>query len=197
MPLLTKAEHLAPLSPEQPLKTAAVAYLKRRAPYLRPRSLEAYHYHFKTLQMFFDPNKYLSAFHEEDFHKYQVWRSKNGAGPSLVNHELSALSQLLALADLWHPMSKYYERLPERNWAPPKVLTVEEEDRFFRFAVRNPEWKTAYNAARLTSNSTISGCGLRTLRLEHVALFHNPPIIYERQPSRRFGCVCPRSRVGA
>ena len=82
------------------------------------------------------------------------------------------------LADLWHPISRYYERLPDRNWVPPKVLTAEEEDRFFRFAVRNPDWKTAYNAARLTSNSTISGCELRTLRLEHIGLRHNPPVIY-------------------
>ena len=173
-----RTEHSSPFSPEQPLKTACFAYLKRRMQYLRPRSLEAYHYHFRTLLGFFEPSKHLSSFHEEDFRQYQAWRTKNGAGSSLINHELSALSQLLVLADLWHPISKYYERLPDRNWAPPKVLTTEEEDRFFRFAVRNPEWKTAYNAARLTSNSTISGCGLRTLRLEHIALLHDPPIIY-------------------
>jgi integrase len=177
-PIQLRKELTTPFSPELSLTTACVTYLKRRTQYLKPRSLEAYRYHFKTLKGFFEPRKRLSSFHEEDFRSYQAWRTKSGAGPSLINHELGALSQLLALADLWHPISKYYERLPEGNWMPPKVLTAEQEDRFFRFAARNPEWKTAYNAARITSNSTISGCELRTLRLEHLALFHNPPVIY-------------------
>jgi integrase len=173
-----RKELAAPFSPELSLTTACVTYLKRRTQYLKTRSLEAYQYHFKTLQSFFDPSKRLSSFHEEDFRRYQAWRINSGAGSSLINHELSALSQLLSLADLWHPISKYYERLPERNWTPPKVLTAEQEERFFRFAIQNVEWKRAYNAARITSNSTISGCELRTLRLEHLALLHNPPLIY-------------------
>jgi integrase len=178
MPPSTKKKLTAPFSPELSLNTACVTYLKRRTQYLKPRSLEAYQYHFKTLRGFFDPAKRLSSFHEEDLRRYQAWRTKSGAGPSLINHELGALSQLLSLADLWHPISKYYERLPERNWTPTKVLTAEQEERFFRFATRNQEWKTAYNAARITSNSTVSGCELRTLRLEHLALLHTPPIIY-------------------
>jgi integrase len=129
------------------------------------------------LQNFFDSRKRLYTFHEGDFRQYQKFRTNNGAGPSLINHELGALAQVLALSDLWHPVSKYYERLPERNWAPPKVLTAEQEDRFFRVAVRKLEWATAYNSARLTSNSTISGCELRTLRLEHLRLDREPALI--------------------
>jgi integrase len=168
----------APLHPRLRLHQACEAYLSRRKRYLRPRSLEAYKYHFRTLQGFFDPTKRLFSFHEGDFRDYQGWRSNCGAGPSLINHELGALAQVLALADLWHPISKYYERLPERNWAPPKVLTAEQEDRFFRFASRNKEWETAYNCARITSNSTISGCELRTLRLENLRLQCDPPVIH-------------------
>jgi len=178
MLVTSRNENTPPLSPDLPLATACLAYLKRRRQYLRPRSFEAYQYHFNTLQGFFAPNTPLSSFHEDHFRQYQVWRTSSGTGSSLINHELSALSQILALADLWHPISKYYERLPEKNWDPPKVMTTEEEDRFFRFATRKQEWKTAYNAARLTSNSTISGCELRTLRLENIALLHDPPVIY-------------------
>jgi integrase len=177
MPLLERPTHDVPLAPKTLLNSACAIYLERRKQYLRPRSFEAYHYHFRTLQSFFDPGKRLSSFHEGDFRAYQKWRAKNGAGPSLINHELGALAQLLDLADLWHPIRKYYERLPDRNWAPPKVLTAEEEDRFFRFAARNKEWRTAYSSARITSNSTIMGCELRTLRLEHLRLHRNPPRI--------------------
>lgn len=98
-------------------------------------------------------------------------------GPSLINHELNALAQLLELADLWHPISRYYECLPEKNWAPPKVMTPEEEDRFLRFAKRRPEWKTALNSALLTGNTTIAGCCLRTLKLENIRLEQDPPVI--------------------
>jgi integrase len=90
---------------------------------------------------------------------------------------LGALSQVLALADLWHPISKYYERLPEPTWAPPRVLTAAEEDRFLRFASRKPEWQTALNATLITGNSTIFGCELRTLVLENLRLDLNPPLI--------------------
>jgi integrase len=90
---------------------------------------------------------------------------------------LGALSQVLALADLWHPISKYYERLPEPTWAPPRVLTPAEEDRFLRFASRKVEWKTALSATLITGNSTIFGCELRTLRLEDLRLDLDPPLI--------------------
>jgi integrase len=182
MPSAERSLASPPLSPNLPLSEACETYLLRRKPYLTPRSFAAYQYHFRTLQKFFDPNLPLSSFHEQHFRDYQKWRSDRGAcppkaGSSLINHELGALSQILALADLWHPISKYYERLPERDWAPPRVLSAEEEDRFFRFAARKPEWKTALQATLVTANSTIFGCELRTLRLEHLRLDQRPPVI--------------------
>src|ERR1700731_255557 len=169
-----------PLPTELPLNDACEIYLDRRKRYMRPRSLEAYKYHFRTLTSFFDPNRRLSSFHEGDLRDFQEWRSLPGtdhgkAGPSLINHELGALAQVLKLAGLWIPISNYYERLPEKSWSHPKVLTAEEEDRFFRFAASKPRWRTAYNSARLTANSPISGCELRTLRLENLRLNQVPP----------------------
>jgi integrase len=171
-----------PLSPELRLNRACEIYLDMQKRHLKPRSLEAYKYHFRTLKSFFDPSRTLSSFHEGDLRDYQRWRSlpdtENGkAGPSLINHELGALAQLLKLAGLWIPINNYYKRLPEKNWTHPKVLTAEEEDRFFRLAASKPRWRTAYNSARLTANSTISGCELRTLRLENLRLNHVPPTV--------------------
>jgi integrase len=173
---------LPPLSRDLTLEQASEEYLSRRKPYLKPRSFAAYDYHFRTLQAFYGPQKRLSSFHEGDFRDYQKWRTysdqgRGKAGASLINHELGALSQVLALADLWHPISKYYERLPEPNWTPPRVLSAEEEDRFLRFASRKPEWKTALSATLITANSTIFGCELRTLRLEHLRLDLDPPVV--------------------
>jgi hypothetical protein len=178
-----------PLSAELPLNRACEIYLARRKRYLKPRSLEAYKYHLRTLTSFFNPNRTLSSFHEGDFRDYQKWRSLTDtghgkAGPSLINHELGALAQVLKLAGLWIPISNYYERLPEKNWTHPKVLTAEEEDRFFRFAASQPRWRTAYNSARLTANSTISGCELRTLRLENLRLNQVPPTVNVSQAAK-------------
>lgn len=173
---------IPPLSPQSPLNRSCEIYLARRKRHLRPRSLEAYKYHFRTLMSFFDPNRKLSSFHEGDLRDYQRWRSLSDtghgkAGASLINHELGALGQVLKLAGLWIPISSYYERLPEKNCTHPKVLTTEEEDRFFRFAASKPRWRTAYNCALLTANSTISGSELRTLRLENLQLNQVPPKI--------------------
>lgn len=171
-----------PLARELTLEQASLKYLERRKLHLTPRSFEAYRYHFRTLQAFYGREKRLSSFHEGDLRDYQRWRARSDrgrgkAGASLINHELGALSQVLALADLWHPISRYYERIPEPDWAPPRVLTAEEEDRFLRFAARKPEWKTALSATLITGNSTIFGCELRTLRLEHLHLDLDPPLI--------------------
>lgn len=175
-------EPIPPLTGDLTLEQASSEYLERRRPYLKPRSFGAYQYHFRTLQAFYGPKKRLSSFHEQDFRDFQKWRTQSDhgqgkAGASLINHELGALSQVLALADLWHPISRYYERLPEPTWAPPRVLTAAEEDRFLRFAARKPEWKTALSATLITGNSTIFGCELRTLRLEHLRLDLDPPLI--------------------
>ena len=131
---------------------------------------------------FFNPGRTLSSFHEGDLRDYQRWRSLGDkdhgkAGPSLINHELGALAQVLNLAGLWTLISRYYERLPERNCTHPQVLTAEEEERFLRVAASKPRWTTAYNCALLTANSTVSGCELRALRLENLQLNQVPPTI--------------------
>lgn len=172
----------APLSPRCSLEKAFTAYLERRNLHIKARSINNYKSHFRSLTSFFGPGKRLESFHEGDLREYQRWRStaaegRRAAGSSCVNHELNALAQVLALADLWRPISQYYEPLPLKNWAPPRVFTAEEEDRFFRVAQRKPEWQTACYCSRLTNNSTISGCELRHLKLGQLLLNRCPPII--------------------
>lgn len=174
--------HPLPLSPRCTLEQAFTAYLELRALHIKARSIENYKSHFRSLTRFFGPGKLLESFHEGDLREYQRWRStardgRRSAGSSCINHELNALAQVLDLADLWDPISKYYEPLPPKNWAPPRVLTPDEEDRFFRVAQRKPEWKTAYCCSQITANSTISGCELRQLKLGQLLLDRRPPII--------------------
>lgn len=189
MPRLTvKNEQFPPLNPNTKLSKAAAIYLERRRTYLKPRSVEMYEYHFRTLIRFFGPDKKLSSFREGSLREYQQWRLTSGAtrkpGPSCINHELGALSQLLEFAGLWAPIERYYERLPEPFWSPPKALTAEEEQRFFRVAASRPEWAVAYHCAVITSNTTVAGCELRFLRIEDVHLDQDPPVIHVHQKTK-------------
>ena len=174
---------LTPLPTRCSLEQAVATYIDRRKLHLKPRSIENYKTHFRSLVQFFGPGKRLETFHEGDFREYQQWRSVAGpdhqpVGASCINHELNALAQVLELADLWHPISRYYEALRPKTWAPPRVLAPEEEERFFRFAQRKPEWQIAYFASQITANSTVSGCELRHLRLKHLLLDGRPPILH-------------------
>jgi len=100
------------------------------------------------------------------------------AGASCVNHELNTMAQILKTADLWDLIEKHYKPLPLPNWTPPKVLTAEEEERFFRVVAGNPDWSVAYWAVSLTNNTSAMGIELRYLQMKHVLLEQEPPTIH-------------------
>lgn len=59
----------------------------------------------------------LREIHIGHFEQYQKMRTAGeggmrAAGPSLVNHELNTLSQILARANLWTPIAPHYRPLP-------------------------------------------------------------------------------------
>lgn len=96
------------------------------------------------------------------------------AGPSLVNHELNTLSQILARAGLWAPIERHYEplKLPR-----PKVgcaLSPEDEERLFSVASSNPRWKVAYLCSVLTANTTAGPGEIRHLRIRDVDMHAKP-----------------------
>jgi integrase len=172
----TMMPHL-PFLAKMTLAQAFRSYLERRKDRLSPRSFKAYRYYFRTLERFFKPDQMLSTLDAGQFHEYQRWRAADGAGPSLINHELGALAQVLKLADLWHPISQDYKRLHGKSWVPSRLMTAEDKERFIRCAQKNPDWKTALNAALVTGNTTLAGCELRMLKLENLGLRQEPPII--------------------
>jgi integrase len=122
----------------------------------------------------------LQQIHVGHVEQYQAQRSVGegglrAAGPSLVNHELNTLSQILTRANLWAPLAPHYKplRLPR-----PKVgcaLAAGDEERLFRKAASNPRWKVAYCCSLITANTTAGPSEIRHLRMRDVDL--DPPEI--------------------
>ena len=89
---------------------AAERWLEWRRPYVNPNTIGAYNYYLGSLKRFFQA-LILSEIHAGHLREYQIMRSANQdkkwprkAGPSVINHELNTLSQILEHAGLWQKL---------------------------------------------------------------------------------------------
>src|ERR1051326_7502676 len=157
-----------------PFEEAAKHWMEMKKLHTRKaRTIEMYEWYIRNLAKHFG-GILLSQIHIGHLLEYQRER-RLSAGASCVNHELNTLSQILKLAELWCLIEKHYKPLPLPNWTPPKVLTAEEEERFFRVVAERPDWSVAYWAVSLTNNTSAMGIELRHLQLQHVRLDQDPP----------------------
>lgn len=161
-----------------PLSEAAEFWLEGKKLHIKKdRTLEAYTLYIRNLKRHLGPVQ-LSQLHIGHILTYQQSRRAEGACAAYVNHETNTLAQILTRADLWDLIEKHYHPLPVGNWTPPKVLTPDEEDKFFRLAASCQEWRVANWASNLTNNTSAVGTELRHLQLKHVFLEHKPPKIH-------------------
>jgi site-specific recombinase XerD len=142
----------------------------------KPRTIEMYQWYIRNLNRKF-AGMLLAQIQSKHVLEYQQ-RRKQKAGPSCVNHEINTLAQILRQADLWEAMEKQYRPLPLPDWTPPKVLTAEEEEKFFRVAAGNPDWSVAYWAVSLTNNTSAKSTELRLLQIKHLKLDQETPTIH-------------------
>lgn len=144
----------------------------------KPRTIEMYQWYIRNLNRKFAgmPLAQIQITHIEE---YQQMR-KLTAGPSCVNHEINTLAQILCQAELWKgkAIEKQYCPLALPGWSPPKMLTAEEEEKFFRVAAGNPDWSVAYWAVSLTNNTSAKGIELRHLQIKHLHLDQETPAIH-------------------
>lgn len=167
--------------PEQfkllPLSQAAPLWLDEKKLHAKKdRTIEAYALYIRNLIRHMGEQP-LCSLHIGHILTYQQARRAERACASYVNHETNTLAQILKRADLWDLMEKHYKPLPSGNWTPPKVLSAEDEERFFRIAEANPSWGVAFWALTLTTNTSAVGVELRFLQLKHIHLDHKPPTV--------------------
>lgn len=173
---------------------------------LRPRTHEATAGCFVALEKFFGAVrlKDITAGH---LREYQIARAANvlrvewgaihpwkmAAGHSTINHELSALAQMMHHAGVWVRLRPYYAPLAIPSWSPRDILSEEDEARLFEKAKGHPEAQLAYWVACITNNTSAAGCELRGLRLKHLTLgdagmadvYIPPEIVKNRNRPRR------------
>jgi hypothetical protein len=142
----------------------------------KPRTIEMYQWYIRNLNRKF-ASMLLAQIQIKHIEEYQQKR-KLTAGPSCVNHEINTLAQILRQSDMWEAMEKQYRPLPLPDWTPPKVLTADEEEKFFRVAAGNPDWSVAYWAVSLTNNTSAKGTELRQLQIKHLKLDQETPTIH-------------------
>jgi len=159
-----------------PFSQAAEIWLELHRDSIKERTYNDYRFYIRTLNRQF-ANTPLSAIHIGHIVEYRRERQKT-AGPWCINHEIVTLKQVLEMAGLWDLVGKHYKPLRIPISKAPKVMTPEEEERFFRIAANKPEWSVAYWAASLTNNTSAFGAELRFLQLKHIFLDHDPPKIH-------------------
>lgn len=151
-----------------PFSRAAEEWLKIKDLYNRESTILCYRDYIKRLNCHFG-DVILQDIHIGHIEEYQRINKKM-YHPASVNHDINTLSQILRKAGLWQIMAEHYRPLPLPEIDPPKVMSEYQEERFFEFAARNPDWHLAYGVASLTNNSTASGKELRMLQLEAIHL---------------------------
>jgi integrase len=155
---------------------AAEEWLESKKLHNAPKTIKSYRdYLHRAIQGF--SGLRLKNIHIGHFEEYQRQNAKK-YHPTAVNHDLNAVSQILRKANLWKAMQEHYKPLRVPKWRPPKVLTEEQENAFFKLAASNHDWALAYWVASLTSNTSASGVELRMLQIKHVLLDQEDPILY-------------------
>jgi len=193
---------------------AGALWLEMRRPFLKDKTQQHYEYCIGSLARFF-PGKKIGDVDMGNILHYQAERRKlterqvklrGGkvvakqlrANVRVVNHEMGTLCQIMrrACPETYATKIKpFYKPLPLPKWEPPKVVTQEEEDRFFQvahknvFEKKNADRLVAYCAASIMVNTGIRGGELRGLKLQDIdwekGLIFVPPRLAKNKGSVR------------
>jgi integrase len=164
-----------------PFQDAAARWLESRRAVLRDRTFYMYGHHLHTLDKFFGSTR-VKDIHIGHVIAYQLARMENQedrwtqkAGPSVINHELSVVQQLMKRAGEWGRIGDFYRPLRLPALQRRRVLDEAEEQRFFAVAATRTDWELAALVAKISGNTSACGSELRHLRFKDVILDADPP----------------------
>ena len=125
--------------------------------------------------------------YQEQRAKGQIPGLKRTAGPSVVNHELNTLQQVMVRSGEWARLADWYEPLALPKAKVGCALSEEEESRLLRIAKTRSRWFVAYCCTVLTINTTAGPGEIRQLKLEDIDI---PRLtIYIREGAKNNGRI--------
>lgn len=148
-----------------PFREAAEAWLTTRKAYVSVSTCRDYTIYIRTLSKYFS-DFHLTEISADQIRAYQRDRLATVKFSS-VNKETSVLQQMLKRIGKWPELMMDFQPLP-----PPKnadeigrCITDEEEARFFRIGLDNPDWCVATWASLLSVNTTAGPGEMLHLRI--------------------------------
>ncbi len=87
------------------------------------------------------------------------------AGPSHINQEISALSQILDRAGLWTPIARHYKPMRKPRGGPGQRVELPALQWLFQVAQRKPRWRVAYLVSLISANTAAGPEEILNLRL--------------------------------
>jgi site-specific recombinase XerD len=151
------------------VQQAGREWMEIKRPLVRARTIHDYKQHLKPLGAFFAEMP-LENIQTEHLREYQKHRIAQKVGPTVINHEIGTLGQILKEARTWHTVQPYYKPLPESREGPGVALSEQQKANLFQTANSKPRWKLAYWAALLSVNTTAGPGEVRNLRIGDVDL---------------------------
>jgi integrase len=159
-----------------PLADSIRKWHEYRRPPVNPRTHQNNWHNAMQLLRFFGDMK-PSEIRPPHLRGYQEYRTHNvenrwakKAAPSIINHELSVLQQILKHAGCWNKFRDHYRALPLPRPKEQKVFTEEEEKEFLKLVQTKQDLQLPCHVALFTINTTCAGSELRHLKWKNVEL---------------------------
>lgn len=142
-------------------------FLEEKSQEVGPKTIKSYREYYRALSLFFGSMR-LNDIHIGHIVAYRS--SRVTAGPSLINHEVNALSQMLNKAGLWAQIAKFYKPLRIPKTGPGQALLEEEALWLLEVASRKKRWAVAYLGSMVSANTACGPGEIRKLRLRDIDL---------------------------
>lgn len=152
-----------------PFSTVWPLWIEQKQQEISPKTLQCWREYYRALHPFFG-QMLLKDIHIGNLVAYRAQRLTT-AGPSLINHEINALAQILTRAGLWAEIEKFYKPLRIPKTGPGQALLEQEALWLLEVASTGGpynRWKIAYFAALVSANTTCGPSELRKLRLKDI-----------------------------
>ena len=148
-------------------------WIQEKSQLVSEKTLRCWGEYYRALHPFFGA-LLLRDIHIGNIVAYREQRQLR-AGPSLINHEINALKQIMERSGLWAPIAKFYKPLRIPKSGPGQALLEEEALWLLERARSRPKWRVAYLASLLSANTACGPGEIRKLRIKDVDL--SEPVI--------------------